>query len=153
MNNLFPKGTLSRIPPEVKIEIYRFVLKKPPVILSTPTMMLQSREPDGFVYLDTVLFRTSKDISREAMDVFYSEQLFEINLWGFMVKLHTDLHSPQPRLSLIRNVHFCMEMMMNDGMCNGDAGYDASPFRGLIRSFAMLDTLRNTLRLTLAIES
>ena len=80
-------GTLYRLPSEVRMEIYRFVLpEQNRAILPMSTRLYQSwwhDNPESVVHPDVVLFRTSKAIYREAIDVFYSEQIFKIDLWNF----------------------------------------------------------------------
>lgn len=135
------------------MDIYRLVLpQQRRAILPISTLLHQRYEVESLVHPDTAIFQTSKAISGEAIDVFYSERVFKIDMWNLTQPLDTKYHVAHPGLSLIQNVHIRMDMMMYDELYEDDAEYEASVCRSIILGFGGLETPRNTLRLTLEID-
>lgn len=153
MDNPSSMGSFTRIPTEVRMIIYRLVLTEQcRAILPIFTMLHQSYELGQLVYQNAAIFQTSKAISREAMDVFYSETLFNINLWKFSPPLNKKHHLAHPGLPLIQYVRFRMDTMMYDYIYEDDTEYEASVCRHIILGFSGPATPRNTLRLKLEID-
>ena len=156
MDNPSSIGSFSNLPAEVRMDIYRLVLPEQRcAILPISWLLHQSYEVESLVHPDTAIFQTSKAISGEAMDVYYSERLFKIHLWNLNLTqpLDTKLHVAHPGLSLIQNVHMRMDMIMMYELFEDDAEYEASVCRSIILGFSGLETPRNTLRLTLGIDA
>ncbi|CAF9942429.1 MAG: hypothetical protein ALECFALPRED_009743 [Alectoria fallacina] len=153
MDNPSSMGSLYCLPTEVRMDIYRLVLpQQRRAILPISTLLHQRYEVESLVHPDTAIFQTSKAISGEAIDVFYSERVFKIDMWNLTQPLDTKYHVAHPGLSLIQNVHIRMDMMMYDELYEDDAEYEASVCRSIILGFGGLETPRNTLRLTLEID-
>ena len=96
------------------MEIYRLVISKPRrTILLNPYEFRQSQEPKSLVRSDTAIFRVSKAINQEAMDVFYSEHVFKIFPWIFTEPLNTVYRLLHPGLPLIENAHFFMDLILH----------------------------------------
>ncbi len=134
-------GSLSSLPTEVRMRIYRFALPWARHVLApvSPMIFLSAPSPGA------TIFQISKAINREAMDVFYSDTVFNICLAMFTEPLKMTHHLAFPGSAFIQKVHF---VGFDDSFY--DANRDRLPVcRDVIRGFGGPEIPRNIFRLTL----
>ena len=133
------------------MEIYRFVLPwaRRVIAPNSPIIYLSAASPDA------TIFQISKAINREAIDVFYSENVFNICLPMFRKQIYNlakqainmTHNLAYPGAAFIQKVHF----VGFDDSFYGDNHNMLPVCRGIIRGFGGSETLRNTFRFTLRI--
>ena len=121
------------------MEIYRLVLPWARPIISPVSPMIYLRDDSP----DATIFQISKAINREAMDVFYSDNVFSISPAMFTKPLDITRYLAYPGASFIQNVVFVTEY---------GSKHKGPVCRETIRDFGGLEIPRNTFRFVFFID-